>query len=256
MALIAIEELVAREKRAEANKRTAEQSYREAWWDTTMALGSITDQKQRLDACKLVANALGQKSDAWSRDRAKTGKLFREAGFMVVKHLPPKMATVLALSKAGVTEETVANLREAEAKAMSLREYTKSVTGKSWSDTAAGASAEKIAEIFAAQPGAIAEMVVNDPVMLKAVQEVHWSKVDKDRHVEGKPELEDRSWKRTPIAELISVTQRLRRELEGEELSDKARANIRWVVAELTAISEGDEFIGELESWLEEATSR
>ena len=252
--MIAIEVLVAREKRAEANKRTAEEGYREAWWDTTMALGALTDRRERLDACTLVAKTLGQKSDAWSRDRAKTGKAFIEAN-IPVHGLPPKMATVLALSKVGVTEETVAYLRKAEGE-MSIREYSRSVTGKSWSDTAAGASGEKIQEIFDAQPEAVAKMVADDPAMLKAVQKVHWDRLEEEHDRQPMVVLEDRSWKRTTIGELISYTQRLRRETIGENLTDQARANIRWIIAELTAISEGDEFIGELESWLEEATTR
>jgi hypothetical protein len=254
-ALIDIKELAAREKRAEANKRNAEESYQEAWWNTTMALGSLTDQKKRLDACNVVANALGH-SVKWTRDRAKTGKSFYEAGILIVKDLPPRMALELATSKHEVNEVTVENLRNAGRTGMSLREYSRSLTGKSWSDTAAGASSEKITEIFAAQPEVVAELVANDPTMLKAVQEIHWQNVAEDRQGEIKPQLEDRSWSRSTISELVSYTQRLRRETAGEVLTDKARANIRWVIAELTAISEGDEFIGELESWLEEATSR
>jgi hypothetical protein len=255
MALVAIEVLAQREKSAEASKRTAEEGYQEAWWNTTMALGQISDQRKRLDACDLVASTTGH-SVKWTRDRAKTGRRFHEAGFRIVKDLPPRMALELATSKHEVSEETVASLRKAGKTGMSLREYSKSLTGKAWSDTPAGASAETIQAILSSHPEVVAQMVNDDPVMLRAVQEIHWDKVDKEQHGEDKPVLEDRSWKRTPIADLVAVTQRLRRELEGEELSDKARANIRWVVAELTAISEGDEFVGELESWLAEATSR
>lgn len=255
-----IRQLAQREKRAEVDRKTAEEAWRTAWWATTYALGEYTDKTALAEACTVVSKATGR-SPGYIRSRAKTGAAFLAAGHRN-DTLPPRMAIELVSHKVGLTDEVIEGLVAAERDGKSLREYSASLTGRGWSDTAAGASADKIEQIFAAQPEAVAEMVAKSPELYEAARDIHFREEMESRRRnpgrwdQGAEQLLSReqlpgSVQHTTLTTLVLAVKRIRSLTEDRPLSDKAKANLRWAVAELTAIVEGEEFVGDLESWLE-----
>lgn len=145
--------LAEREARAEAAKGKADLAWRKAWWATTVALGQIEGKGNIGDAQKIVRETTGQ-SVRWVSKRTVAGRRF-----MVLKDhetLPPRMAIEVSVAGVEITETVVEQLIEAEKNGMSLREFTASLTGKSWADTPEGASEETIEKIVAAQPEVVA----------------------------------------------------------------------------------------------------
>ena len=156
-----IRELAKRERRAETSRKTAEGKWRQAWWQTTLTLGSL-DRKARFEACSVVVKATGQ-SREWVLERARLGAAFYEAGYHEITGLPPRMAVEMIRNKVEVNDQTIATLKQAEESGMSLREYSASLSGKSWSDTPAGASKETIQEIVAKHPKLVAQIITDTP---------------------------------------------------------------------------------------------
>lgn len=261
-----IRKLAEREHRAEATRKTAEDAWRRTWWATTMALGATTTKPDRAEAVRTVEQITGR-SRGYIQSRAKTGEAFQGLTLGAVGLLPPRMSMELAQAKVEITPAVVRDLLQADEDGVSLREFSAKLTGKAWADTAAGASEERIAEILSSQPEKVAEIVAADSELYKAVRDIHF-KNTVDRHqregtspwdrgefdqmmVEHRPGMPQHN----SLEDLVMATKRIRRMTEHSPLSDKARTNIRWVIAELTAISEGEGFVGELESWLEEVSS-
>lgn len=240
--------LARREKRAETNRRTAERSWRLAWWHTTMALGNIDDKEELSKAVSVMTKVTGQ-STGWVRSRANTGKALREAGHLVVTDLPPRMSIELVSRKVELTNKVIEGLKKAEESGMSLREYSASLTGKAWSDTAEGASEEKIKQIIASQPELVGRMVAQH----EDASQAHDSEV-LSHHQRGEGYVRPADWSSPQhvLTRFTLAVKELRKECDkAGDLSENARSTIDWALAELSAIKEGRDFVGEIESWLE-----
>lgn len=244
--------LAEREARAETSRRTAEESWRLAWWQTTMALGAIP-RGELTEAFNVVGEITGQ-SRRWLSTRSLTGRAFREAGFHVTS-LPPRMSIEVVRNRVPITDEVVAMLREAETEGTTLREFAEQLTGRAWADTAKGTSAERLKAQAQADPEAIAKAVHENPEAMRVLEEYVFREKASQHHREATPTKGLPGGSKDPLTELVLNTQRLRRTVEGQELTEYAQANLRWIIAELTSISEGGEFVGDIEQWLVEVSS-
>jgi hypothetical protein len=252
MSMTSIKVLALREKRAEADKRNAEDAWRRAWWNTTMELGG-TAYEDRATACALVVETTGQ-SKSWVNSRSRTGEAFLKVGLNVYVHqLPPRMAVELVSKKVELTDEVVQNLKDAETNGMSLREFSASISGKAWADTPAGASKETIEEIVAKQPELVGQLVARHDKASRAHDSEVLSRHERDG-VSSPIRPED--WSSHVLTRLTLAVKELRRECSKPgDLTENTRATIEWALAELTAIKEGREFVGEIEAWLESSTT-
>jgi hypothetical protein len=246
-----IRELAEREHRAEANRKTAEEHWRRTWWATTMALGKTHTKPSRAEAVGIVEQATGQ-SRGWIQSRAKTGEAFGTFTLRAVSALPPRMAVELARCKVEITAEVIKNLLKAEANGMSLREFSRQLTGKAWADTPAGISQDALREVIASQPELVGQLVAQHHDASQAHDAMVLS-----RHERGEGYVKPADWDSSQhvLTRLTMAVKQLRHECEAPgDLTENARATIDWALAELNAIKEGRDFVGEIEAWLEGST--
>lgn len=246
-----IRELAEREHRAEANKKDAEDHWRRTWWATTMALGKTDNKASRSEAVGIVEKATGQ-SRGWIQGRAKTGEAFMGFTLRSVGKLPPRMAVELARNKVEITAEVIRDLLQAEADGMSLREFSSKLTGKAWADTPAGASEETIEQIVAAHPDVVGRLVAQH----EDASQAHDAAV-LSRHQRGEGYVRPADWSSSAhvLTRLTLAVKELRKECDkAGDLTENTKATIAWAQAELSAITNGRDFVGEVETWLEANT--
>ena len=248
-----IKKLAEREHLAEANKKDAEESWRRAWWQTTMALGAITDKRSQRNAVGVVAEVLGAKSRGWTNSRARTGEAFSELTLGAVSLLPPRMSVELVRNKVEITPAVVRDLLQAEEDGVSLREFSAKLTGKSWADTPEGASEEAIRTMIASRPELIGQLVAENTDASQAHDTAVLS-----QHERGEGYVKPADWNSPQhvLTRLTLAVKQLRKECENPgDLTETARATIDWALAELSAIKDGRDFVGEVEAWLKESTA-
>jgi len=248
-----IKKLAEREKIAEANRKTADAEWRQAWWETTWALGGISDTLKRKAAVNMVAKVMGSKSSSYASSRARAGGILREAGIPKRKasKMPPRMTLeVVRVKGQEITEELVDQVIQAEADGTTLRKFAEGLTGKAWADTPAGASPETSEQIVRSQPRLVGQLVAQHEEASRA----HDSEVLSHHDRTGREHVPPEDWSSSKhsLTRLTLAVKELRRECDKPgDLTENARATIEWALAELTAIKEGRDFVGEVESWLE-----
>lgn len=136
-----------REATAAVGRTKADAAWLTAWWVLTEDLADL-DQEFATDAVAKVADILGQSPNT-VRNRRNLGQRMAALGIQD-QTLPPRM--MLAIPVAMFDAATVAKARKANLDGMSLREFSASLTGKEWSDTAAGTSPEKLAATLGSVP--------------------------------------------------------------------------------------------------------
>lgn len=247
-----IRALAEAEKQAEANRKNADAAYRKAWWSTSYALGGISDTLKRRAAVNLVSQITGTNS-GYVTSRAKAATMLRNAGITKAKasKLPPRMTLeVTRIKDIVVTQQLVNRVLRAEAGGMSLREFSRELTGKSWADTPEGASMETVQQIIASQPQLVGQLVAQHEAASRAHDGEVLRKHEREGHLVTRPADWDSA--EHVLTQLTLAIKALRRECDKPgDLTENARATIRWAQAELTAIEEGRDFVGEVESWLE-----
>lgn len=247
-----IRELADREHFAEANRKNAEERWRRAWWATTLALGAITTKAERAEAVTTVEEVTEQ-SRGWIQSRARTGEAFQSMPKARVSQLPPRMSIELVRNKVPITAVVVKDMLQAEKDGVSLREFSSRITGKSWADTPEGASEDAIKKMIASRPELVGRLVAEN----EEASQAHDSEVlSHGEHVDGFVKPADWNSPKHVLTRLTLAVKQLRKECDGPgDLSENARATIDWALAELSAIKEGRDFVGEIEAWLESSTS-
>lgn len=130
----AIEQAARREQAAERNRVEAETVWRQAWWSTTLALGTPaeSDRQAVTTALDTAQRILGQ-SRSWLSSRRKLGRLLTGLPAGQVHALPPRLA--IAFSDAhGDPLNAIQVLRDAETRGLSLRDFAQELgtQPKSW----------------------------------------------------------------------------------------------------------------------------
>lgn len=148
-----IERLATYEAAAATQRGKADAVWRSAWWALTLGLAEVPNDGTGRPQLERVAQITGTTVNS-VRNRGRLGRRLVTLGVSNLDTLPPRM--VLAIPAELLTVATVERAREAEAEGLSLREFSAALTGREWSDTAGGASAEKIAETLSkAEPEVI-----------------------------------------------------------------------------------------------------
>ena len=132
-----IQRLAQLEAEAEQNKTKAEATWRKAWWETTLALGQITDRHAISEAQKLVAEVTGT-SLRWIQDRTRTGRKL-DPTLKIIRTLPPRITMECVRKGVRIDNAMIDAMLEAERDGVSLREFSASLGGRGWSDTPGGA---------------------------------------------------------------------------------------------------------------------
>ena len=247
-----IRELAEQEHRAEANRKTAEEKWRKAWWATTLALGSILGKLEQRTAVTVVEETTGQ-SRGWIQSRARTGEAFQSMSTSFVSQLPPRMAIELVRNKVELTNQVVTDMLQAEKDGVSLREFSSKITGKAWADTPEGASEDAIKKMIASRPELVGRLVAENQEASQAHDSEVLSHCDR-----GPGYIQPADWSspKNVLTRLTLAVKQLRKECETPgDLTEDARGTIDWALAELSAIKEGRDFVGEIEAWLEGSTS-
>jgi len=163
-----IKQLALAEKSAEADRRKADGEWRGAWWQLTTELGRITDSKKATAAKVLVMEITGQ-SDSYVRQRKQAGAAFLGVSKARRIKIKPRWAIEIARQHIEVDGTLLRKIGQAEKAGLTLREFTKELTGKGWADTVEGTTKYRIAAIIEAQPDAVAQVIVDNPNLLRAV---------------------------------------------------------------------------------------
>jgi transposase-like protein len=122
--MIRIEQAALHEKAAEQDRAQAETAWRQAWWQTTLALGepADSDRKSVSAAYDIAERILGQ-SRTWLATRRMTGKALKDLVLEdKIFSLPTRLAVQYVQSKADPAQ-AVAVLQDAEARELSLRDF-------------------------------------------------------------------------------------------------------------------------------------
>lgn len=168
--MTSITHLVEREAQAEQARGKADAKWRAAWWDTTTALGTITDRTALRNAVDIASVVLNL-SRGYVQKRVKTGRVFRNWD---LRDLPPRMAMEAAANQGSRdVGSLVASIKQAETDGISLREFRERLTGKAWADTPAGASKETIEQIVRANPAVAAQAVLGNSTAERAFHDAH-----------------------------------------------------------------------------------
>jgi hypothetical protein len=138
-----LRKVVRAEKDAEQVREAGEQSWREAWWETTIALAAVpaSPREQLSEAIAFVADTLGQ-SRNWVTQRRSCGRHFASLELSEQIRLIPRFAVVAAQAKAD--PQTAAELiHQAEHEGSSLREFSAMLTGRSWTNAPENMTSEE-----------------------------------------------------------------------------------------------------------------
>jgi len=150
--------LAQREAAAETARSKADERWRTAWWALTLALGALPEgEKKKVGEAQALVREITGQSLSYVKRRTRAGR-----GFSTLKGtetLPPRMAVEVVEQGIVPDAALVKRLLQAEKDGMSLREWSAELSGKAWADTPAGASAQTIEDIVAAQPQAVAAVV-------------------------------------------------------------------------------------------------
>jgi hypothetical protein len=95
------------------------------------------------------------------------------------------------------------------------------------------------------------ELLAGDPDLYHEAESAYLRK-----HNRGNIAVPPSDWSsKSVLTRLTLAVKQLRSECNNPgDLTENARATIEWALAELTAIKEGRDFVGEIEAWLESST--
>ncbi len=170
-----IEQAARREHAAERNRAQAEAVWRQAWWQTTLALATPaeTDRSAITATLDTAQRILGQ-SRGWLSRRRKTGMQFAKLRRGDIDQLPPRLAIAYCEAH-GDPVRAVAALRDAEARGASLRDFAAElgIQPKSWLREGEQSQRPVTAEQLTARPpaeqAAVIRRALENPVVATQV---------------------------------------------------------------------------------------
>lgn len=106
---------------AERNRKQAEEAWRRAWWETTMALAEPERRPEITAALNLAETILGQSRDHLGA-RRETGRKLAGLEPLGISKLPPRLA-IEYVKAGGSASEAIKTLQDAERRELSLRDF-------------------------------------------------------------------------------------------------------------------------------------
>lgn len=121
--MIDIEQAALSEKAAEHDRAQAEVTWRQAWWQTTLALaGPAVDDKSGVTQVLEIAERILGQTRRWLSRRRALGLNFISLKLDEINALPPRLSMEY-MNSHGDPVRAVATLRDAEARELSLRDF-------------------------------------------------------------------------------------------------------------------------------------
>jgi hypothetical protein len=177
------------ERQAEQTRKQAEDRWRAAWWDTTLALAEAQQKREVSAALDEAQRILGQ-NRGYLEERRATGRAFSMLEHAEIQMLPPRMAIAWAKTHRGQSAGagTIAELREADKG--TFDQYAAKV-GEPYMDTRGNAELF-IAQLPPERKASIVREALNDPdVAVRTLRDSHTRRVVSDAREQVAQEIED-----------------------------------------------------------------